>query len=88
MYCRQRLPDGRAVLFTITSNLGGPPQIALLDLASGERKILVRGAATPRYVESGHLALRGRRSPAGRAVRSQRRGRSAAGPCRCSSNSH
>jgi len=48
------LPDGRAVLFTITSNIGGPPQIALLDLASGERKILMRGSHA-RYVASGHL---------------------------------
>src|SRR5688572_15561254 len=48
------LPDGRAVLFTITSNVGGPPQIALLDLASGERKILLRGSHA-RYVASGHL---------------------------------
>jgi eukaryotic-like serine/threonine-protein kinase len=48
------LPDGRGVLFTITSNAGGPPQIALLDLASGDRKILGRGSHA-RYVESGHL---------------------------------
>jgi len=48
------LPDGRGVLFTLTSNLGGPPQIALLDLASGERKILMRGSHA-RYVASGHL---------------------------------
>ena len=48
------LPDGRAVLFTITSNLGGPPQIAILDLASGERKILM-GGSHARYVDSGHL---------------------------------
>ena len=48
------LPDGRAVLFTVTSNLGGPPQIAVLDLVSGERKILMRGSHA-RYVASGHL---------------------------------
>jgi eukaryotic-like serine/threonine-protein kinase len=48
------LPDGRAVLFTLTSNTGGPPQIAVLDLASGDRKILVRGTHA-RYVASGHL---------------------------------
>ena len=50
-----RLPGGRAVLFTITSNAGGPPQIALLDLETGDRKILVRGGSHARYVESGHL---------------------------------
>ena len=48
------LPDGSGVLFTITSNLGGPPQIAVLDFASGDRKILVRGSHA-RYVASGHL---------------------------------
>jgi eukaryotic-like serine/threonine-protein kinase len=50
-----RLPGGRAVLFTITSKTGGPPQIALLDLEAGERTIIVRGGAYGRYLESGHL---------------------------------
>jgi hypothetical protein len=50
-----RLPDGRAVLFTITSNSGGPAQIALLDLVTGDRKVLVRGASHARYVDTGHL---------------------------------
>jgi eukaryotic-like serine/threonine-protein kinase len=50
-----RLPGGRAVLFTTTSRTGGPPQIALLDLETGDRKILVGGGSDPRYVESGHL---------------------------------
>jgi eukaryotic-like serine/threonine-protein kinase len=50
-----RLPGGRAVLFTTTSRTGGPPQIALLDLETGDRRILVRGGTDPRYVESGHL---------------------------------
>ena len=31
------------------------PQIALLDLATGDRKILMRGGSHARYVESGHL---------------------------------
>lgn len=48
------LPDGSGVLFTLTSSLGGPPQIAILDFASGDRKILVRGSHA-RYVASGHL---------------------------------
>ena len=50
-----RLPDGRGVLFTITSTVGGSAQIAVLDLATGERKILLRGGTHARYVESGHL---------------------------------
>jgi serine/threonine-protein kinase len=48
------LPDGRGVLFTITSNTGGAPQIAVLDFASGDRKVLGRGSHA-RYVNSGHL---------------------------------
>ena len=50
-----RLPGGRAVLFTMTSRTSGLPQIALLDLQTGDRKIIVRGGTAPRYVESGHL---------------------------------
>jgi serine/threonine protein kinase/Tol biopolymer transport system component len=50
-----RLPDGRSVLFTITSNVGNPPQIAVMDLVTGERTILVRNASAALYVESGHL---------------------------------
>ena len=49
------LPNGRGVLFTVTSNAGGRPQIAVLDLASGERKLLVQGGSHARYVDSGHL---------------------------------
>ena len=50
-----RLPGGRAVLFTTTSRTGGPRQIALLDLETGDWKNLVREGTSPRYVESGHL---------------------------------
>ena len=50
-----RLPGGRAVLFTLTSRTSSLPQIALLDLQTGDRTIVVRGGNAPRYVESGHL---------------------------------
>src|SRR5262245_23863703 len=50
-----RLPDDRALLFTITSNTGGLPQIAVLDIPTGAWKVLVRGASHARYVDSGHL---------------------------------
>jgi serine/threonine-protein kinase len=49
------LPGGRAVLFTITSSTGELPQTAMMDLETGERKILVRGGSQARYLDSGHL---------------------------------
>jgi len=49
------LPGGRAVLFTITSSTGELPQIAILDLKTGDRRILLRGGSHARYVASGHL---------------------------------
>src|SRR5262245_24961965 len=51
------LPDGRAVLFTITAVTGGfdAAQVAALDLQRGTRTILVRGASHAHYVPSGHL---------------------------------
>jgi len=51
------LPGGRAVLFTITS-AGGEldnSQVAVLDLRSGQQKILVRGGSHAHYLPSGHL---------------------------------
>jgi serine/threonine-protein kinase len=54
-YSPAPLPDGRGLLFTITSRPGGPPQVALLDLESGNRTVLVSGAVQARYVQSGHL---------------------------------
>ena len=51
------LPGGRAVLFTITAVTGGldAAQVAVLDLQTGTRKILVRGGSHAHYVSSGHL---------------------------------
>jgi serine/threonine-protein kinase len=51
------LPGGRAVLFTITAATGGldAAQVAVLDLQTGKRRILVRGGHHARYVPSGHL---------------------------------
>ena len=49
------LPGGRAVLFTIVRNLGSENmEIAVLDLATGAQKTLVRGGSHPRYA-SGHI---------------------------------
>jgi serine/threonine-protein kinase len=51
------LPDGRAVLFTITAARGGldNAQVAVLDLATGTYKVVVRGGHHAHYVPTGHL---------------------------------
>ena len=68
------LPGGRAVLFTITALTGGldAAQVAVLDLQTGTRTVLVRGGSHAHYVpsgrgsptraarEGGHLSTRGR----------------------------
>jgi serine/threonine-protein kinase len=53
----EMLPGGHALLFTITSLTGGPAaaQVAVLDLQTGTRKIVVRGGTHAHYVSSGHL---------------------------------
>jgi eukaryotic-like serine/threonine-protein kinase len=53
----EMLPGGNAVLFTITSLTGGlsAANVAVLDLQTGTRKILVRGGSHAHYVSSGHL---------------------------------
>ena len=53
----EMLPDGRSVLFTITALTGGlgAAQVAILDLQTGRRQILLRGANHAHYVPSGHL---------------------------------
>ena len=53
------LPGGRAVLFTITALGGGldTAQVAVLDLKTGIRTVLVRGGSLGRYMPSGHLVF-------------------------------
>ena len=52
----QILPGGKAVLFTIYTGPGWDERhIAVLVLATGERRILVKGGNTGRYVTTGHL---------------------------------
>jgi len=49
------LPGGKGVLFTVTRGAGTQnADIAVLDVASGEHRVLLRGL-TARYVVSGHL---------------------------------
>ena len=51
------LPDRGAVLFTIVSASGDPSddQVAVLDLASGTSRTVVRGGRAAQYVATGHL---------------------------------
>ena len=51
------LPGGRAVLFTIGAQTGGldASQVAVLDLRTGTRKVLVRGGSHAHYVSTGYL---------------------------------
>ena len=51
------LPDGRTLLFTITAVSGGldAAQIAVLDLQTGTRTVLLHGGSHARYVPTGHL---------------------------------
>ena len=53
----QFLPGSHAVLFTITARTGGidASQVAVLDVAAGTWKTLIRGASQAQYVPSGHL---------------------------------
>jgi serine/threonine-protein kinase len=46
------LPDGKSVLFTITARNGGldAAQVAVLDVATGKRKALLRGGSHAHYV--------------------------------------
>jgi serine/threonine-protein kinase len=51
------LPGGRAALFTILPESGSAaPQVAVVDLDSGEQRTLLPGSS-PRYAAPGHLAF-------------------------------
>ena len=50
------LPGGRAVLFTIQHSPSvTTDQIALLNLETGEQRVLVSGGSAPRYSPTGHI---------------------------------
>ena len=49
------LPGERAVLFGV--NEGGNQSVAVLDLATGEQKILAEGGDNPMYASTGHLVF-------------------------------
>ena len=50
------LPGGDALLFTIVKGLGAENmEIAVLDLATREQKVLIRGGSNPQYAHTGHI---------------------------------
>jgi hypothetical protein len=49
------LPGGRTALFTVWRHDLGDATIESLDLATGKRKLLLRGGSFPRYSPTGHL---------------------------------
>jgi Tol biopolymer transport system component len=49
------MPDGRFVLFTIAATTIENAQVAVLDLKTGDRKTLIRGASDAVYADSGHI---------------------------------
>ena len=49
------LPDGSAVLFTITSAERQDSQVAVLSLETGEQQVLIEGGSNPHYASTGHL---------------------------------
>src|SRR5207244_9450466 len=51
------LPGGRGVLFAISTKGQGPEntQIAVLDLKTGQKKILIHGGGQAEYVNTGHI---------------------------------
>jgi len=52
------LPGGKAVLFSIFSSFNPDYyQIAVLSLATGERRVLLEGGTNPRYAASGHIVF-------------------------------
>ena len=50
------LPDGKSILFSIkTAKPWDDARIAVLNLRSGETRVLLEGGSKPRYASSGHL---------------------------------
>ena len=58
-YWPEVLPSGRAVLFTIVrvadGETGERSDLAVLDLSTGEQRVLLQGGTHPQYLSSGHL---------------------------------
>jgi serine/threonine-protein kinase len=59
------LPGGRSVLFGIAYEVGNPlddASIAVLDLATGRHRTILKGGGFPRYVPTGHIVYARRRA--------------------------
>ena len=50
------LPGGNAVVFAVLGPPGDAGQIAVLDLETGEQRVLIQAGTHPRYVSTGYLA--------------------------------
>jgi len=57
------LPGGKAVLFSIEMSSAKSYDIAVQSLETGQRRILVEGGASPRYLPTGHLLYARASSP-------------------------
>ena len=52
------MPGGKAVLFSIEGSINPDyGEIAVLSLATGERRVLLEGGTNPRYAASGHIVF-------------------------------
>ncbi len=51
------LPDGAAAVFTVWSGSLEAAQLAVVELATGERRMLGVGGTYPRYADTGHLVF-------------------------------
>jgi serine/threonine-protein kinase len=52
------LPDGKSILFTVAYEVGNPlddASIAVLDLATGKHKTIIKSAGFARYSPTGHI---------------------------------
>jgi serine/threonine protein kinase len=53
----EMLPGGRALLFALHRLGDVPPDVAVLDLKTGTRRVLVSGGNNPRYVSPGFIVF-------------------------------
>ena len=54
-YWPEVLPNGRGVLFTIEQGQVDTRQLAVLDIATGDQRVLPLNGSHPRYLSSGHV---------------------------------